>query len=321
MNFPIDPVPEELSFPATEFSWSLSRHRTFDFCKRAYFYRYYGARKGWETHAMPVLKQLYLLKNAIRTDTWLHNILVNAVKSTFMTPGPKSQPASVLNQLRRESVKRFFQGRQEILNQSWRQDPKALNLFELSVLDYSPDEWLDNVEFRLMKAIVNFAETPVFDELRGIRYLQWKNLKSPVQFFFEGVNIWTTADLIWSFEGILEILNFSIRQPDNSNFWQSRAAVCLFLAQQKWRVPQNQIRYRLFFPLEPQNQIMTFEDSGTCREIRDLIHRSSDEMMMKISPDEQVHEQNFPENDACNQDHPLNCEFRSFCRNKESGFK
>ena len=32
-----------------EFSWSLSRHGTFETCRRQYYWNYYGSWQGWPT--------------------------------------------------------------------------------------------------------------------------------------------------------------------------------------------------------------------------------------------------------------------------------
>ncbi len=44
------------------FSWSFSRHSTFEECPRKYWFNYYGAWGGWEYDAPAEARELYLLK-------------------------------------------------------------------------------------------------------------------------------------------------------------------------------------------------------------------------------------------------------------------
>jgi hypothetical protein len=41
-----------------ELSWSPSRAKTFESCRRQYFYQYYGSWRGWEAKASEAARQL-----------------------------------------------------------------------------------------------------------------------------------------------------------------------------------------------------------------------------------------------------------------------
>ena len=45
------------------FSWSLSRHKIFNDCKRRYYLNYYGYWNGWKNNADEKIKKIYMLKN------------------------------------------------------------------------------------------------------------------------------------------------------------------------------------------------------------------------------------------------------------------
>ena len=63
------------------FSWSISRDRLFNDCRRAYYYNYYGAWGGWETGASEFCRKAYLLKNIQGIDAWVGDSVHKVIKS------------------------------------------------------------------------------------------------------------------------------------------------------------------------------------------------------------------------------------------------
>ena len=53
-----------------DFSWSKSRDDMFRDCLRKYYFHYYGAWGGWDPHAPPRTRQLYILKNLQTRAMW-----------------------------------------------------------------------------------------------------------------------------------------------------------------------------------------------------------------------------------------------------------
>lgn len=56
--------------PHPEFSWSVSRYKAFDYCRRQYWFSYYGHWKGWEDRAPARTKQVYRLKQLHSLASW-----------------------------------------------------------------------------------------------------------------------------------------------------------------------------------------------------------------------------------------------------------
>lgn len=66
-----------------DFSWSNSRKALFDYCKRAYYYKYYGAHNGWEKHASYEAIKAYFLKNALSLPLAFEKSVQSAIRQYF----------------------------------------------------------------------------------------------------------------------------------------------------------------------------------------------------------------------------------------------
>ena len=55
------------------FSWSVSRHRIFSECRRAYYYRHYGFWGGWDVESDPRIREIYVLKSLGLGDELAHS--------------------------------------------------------------------------------------------------------------------------------------------------------------------------------------------------------------------------------------------------------
>lgn len=58
----------------TAFSWSVSRHKMFEDCKRRYYLNYYGARRVREANS-PVVSAIWWLKQVTLRRTWIGSVI------------------------------------------------------------------------------------------------------------------------------------------------------------------------------------------------------------------------------------------------------
>lgn len=66
-----------------ELSWSTSRARTFDSCRRKYYYDYYLSWLGWGRNAEPDRRQAYLLKKMTRMPMLAGDIVHRAIADYY----------------------------------------------------------------------------------------------------------------------------------------------------------------------------------------------------------------------------------------------
>jgi hypothetical protein len=111
---------EELSIDQKDFSWSTSRQNLFGFCKRAYFYHYYGSSGGSEKFSKSEL--LYQLKNLQTSELWVHSICTQTLREFFY------EDLEDFN-IYRFAENKFRSGARSIALKEWRDDPQLLNIF------------------------------------------------------------------------------------------------------------------------------------------------------------------------------------------------
>lgn len=189
----------------TEFSWSLSRARLFDFCPRAYFYHYYGSAGGFEAGSGTEL--LYRLKQLQPLELWLDSICTAVLREFFYETPEK------LN-LRLAARRRFHRGMRSVSLREWRDDPRQLNLFEAY---YGREEINALAErgARLLDIRINqLTASGLADYLRKIPYLNRKNFPFPDAVQIGRIKTYLAPALIWQEDGRLKFLSLNNRRPD-----------------------------------------------------------------------------------------------------------
>lgn len=66
-----------------EFSWSLSRHKTFSTCKKQYAFAYYQAHNGWLANSSDLAKQTYRLKKIVTLPILFGQIIHDLIAKTL----------------------------------------------------------------------------------------------------------------------------------------------------------------------------------------------------------------------------------------------
>jgi hypothetical protein len=300
---------------AGEFSWSISRRQTFRFCPRSYWYRYYAAAGGWDEYAPAEQRRLFLLKNLISAELWLHRLFKEAIHKVYLVPGKAGYvPGTAVKLLNQEIWRAFTRGEHEVRAAAWRHDPKKLNLAELY---YHPG--LDRENFfrqwreKLLSRAANFANSSLAREIWEVPFLDWKMTDRPLHFFLDGIKIWCSPDLLWQeTSGAVHGVNFA-----NGSGPADRAlfpALLMLMAGRLTR-PATRVAYRLYSPDDGQVRALngTEEDA---RALRVLLAASVKNMTELIRADGTVQARDFLPAPDCRPDSPLACDFRAFCHSK-----
>ncbi|HHT26424.1 MAG TPA: PD-(D/E)XK nuclease family protein [Firmicutes bacterium] len=69
-----------------DWSWSHSRQRTFQECRRRYYYQYYASHNGWERNAPPLARLAYRLKNLTTMHMVFGDALHRVAAATLQQP-------------------------------------------------------------------------------------------------------------------------------------------------------------------------------------------------------------------------------------------
>ncbi|MCR4317479.1 MAG: PD-(D/E)XK nuclease family protein [Planctomycetes bacterium] len=143
------------------FSWSLSRKKVFETCKRQYYFQYYGYWGGWNAPPASVAYRAYRLKNMTTLPMLLgsivHEVIEDAIKG-YSASG--SIPEYF--QLAYEARKRLSDFWERSLAKEWKLKPKSPNLFEHGVGREFTREQRGEVREQIVRCFRNLYDSEKF---------------------------------------------------------------------------------------------------------------------------------------------------------------
>jgi len=224
---------------ANEFSWSVSRHRSFHECLRQYYLAHYAFWGGWEWGASELAKKCYRFTKMKNLDMWAGEIVHGVIEWALQRLWER-KPATV-EDLRERALRLLREGWKESKSRAWEQDPKRrLNLFEHYYGIEVSRERADEIKGRVMRCLENFWASEVLAFIRSVDRAGWKAIERKGWFRLNGVTIWVKIDFALSHAGTLYIYDWKSGQEDAGDL---RQLVCYALyAMEQWAVPYDRIR-------------------------------------------------------------------------------
>lgn len=199
-----------------ELSWSTSRRRTFEECRRAYFWQYYGAWRGWEKEATPPARRAYLLKNLTNLDFLAGHAVHGAIEGYFAsrregkTPGREEVEGAALEAMR-EAWRQSVAG-------DWERDPKRIA--RLHEHQYGGDlsrEKTERVKAKVLRCVANFFELPALARIREAPPEEVLLCEERDEFSFEGRKVHAVPDLALRDGESLVLLDWKSGRPSPSD--------------------------------------------------------------------------------------------------------
>lgn len=190
--------------PVLPLSWSLSRHKLFTFCRRAYFYHYYGAQSGWDENAPRDIQWLYLLKKLTRSGDWIQDIFIKSVRYSFAYAHCNSK-YELMRSIKRHSYTMFSREFDDLIEGI--DQRQFFELYYQRITDIST--FRESLYQKLSAAIDQFVRSALFDELSEVHYFQWKLTESPDYAYIHGIQVWLSPSLTWQNERRYNCLNIT----------------------------------------------------------------------------------------------------------------
>lgn len=178
-----------------EFSWSISRDRLFNECRRAYYYHYYGSWNGWLSDSPSEVKELYIMKNLETIPMWrgriVHEVLEQVVGAMSRTEQWSTDEAV---RMARRRAQHDFEDSRSGAYRSW---PKRLcglqdHYYKVAITDESLEEEIATME----ECVKRFYSTRMYGrmlELGPRRIMEYEDLRSMI---LSGYKVWVKPDLI-----------------------------------------------------------------------------------------------------------------------------
>lgn len=143
-------------------SWSHSRRRLFEECKRGYYYKYYGKWNGWNVDAPKERKIAYMLSNITTLDVYVGSALhdeITKIIQTLETGIPytldEDELCSQIDAALAESSERM-----------WRESPKKYkNFWEHFYYGTPNTDKVQDAKRKLVGGIKNFLNSEAYDKI------------------------------------------------------------------------------------------------------------------------------------------------------------
>ncbi|MFQ6676662.1 MAG: PD-(D/E)XK nuclease family protein [Fidelibacterota bacterium] len=176
-----------------QFSWSFSRYRSFNLCKRQYYFSYYGYWGGWDTGAGEMEKTVYRLKKMM-TVPMLVGALVHEMISRILD-SLRREREMTLESAREGLIRRFKLRWRESRRGEWKDNPKQkVNLFEHYYGEEMSEEDLLGVKKTMVDSMEGFYESDSYRFIRTLSPRQWLTKEEMDSFDFEGTRVWVKLD-------------------------------------------------------------------------------------------------------------------------------
>ena len=217
--------------------------QTFERCRRAYYYQYYGSWEGWYDDAPPDTRKLYLLKNLTTLPMWAGSIVHETIAGSLMEFA-RTGTAITVGQLQARARNCLRGGWVDAVTKKWVRKPKLTNLQELYYGNGKtlPKEQTEDCRNRVYGCLQAFAESPLLREIQTVPSMDWKPIDKLDSFQVEDVKVWCAIDFSYTApDGTLRILDWKTGKEKVKTIQTQLACYALF-ACERWFATLDKLR-------------------------------------------------------------------------------
>jgi len=293
-----------------QFSWSFTRYKVFNECRRQYYHHYYGYWDGWNDAAPDRARLTYRLKNMMSAPMWVGDLVHRMVER--IVGDLRNRELNSLDSYPKQARTLLNREWTQSIEKKWQWKPKYnLNLFEHYYgVEITPEERIA-VRDKVYRCLENFMGSEIFAELGDLRPDDWKSLEKLEQFVVGDAPVFLKIDCAVGREGILTIYDWKTgRESEETAVQLGCYALYAFHV---WRVPPEKQRLISFYLAS--NEVRQHAPSAEgLIETKDLILRSMQEMAAVLDSSiekNRATEENFPmtpRRSTCQR-----CFFRELC--------
>ena len=287
------------------FSWSASRHSTFDACRRRYYYAYYAAREDPEIKRLKALSALPMWAGSI-----VHETIEGFLRTNNALPSGEGRRHLAERAVNKDMVAQ------------WHESQDGSNGFRLFEHEYEiPVEHEDKriAVTIVRRALRNFFGSHTLHEALAAGRARWLSLEDLVSFMLDDVKVLLRMDLAYRrTDGKVVIADWKTGRGEARFGHIQVAGYALYAAEMGWVERPEDIETRLVY-LTLRRTVGSRVDEKSLVRARDFIRRSSDAMRtLLVDPDNDVaREEDFPRVDrpqVCRR-----CNFRRLCFPRSNG--
>jgi len=295
-----------------EFSWSQSRRRMFNECRRKYFYNYYGFWGGWSYTADRRTREIYILKKLQTLPMFLGDSVHRTIENYLNEL--RKRRAVLLSTLVKQFRGFMSYGFEESRGGKYRVNPKKYcGLLEHEYDTPVSEGDLDDLILQGELCLKNFYNSKVLNEINTMDINDWLPIEQFQDFSFEGTTIYVKIDFALVHEGKTIIYDWKTGKTAETDGTQL-AAYALY-ATKKWgaELPNTTREYNCRFDQLNESKVGEKE----IEEVKDEIRKSIAEMKeLLFNPGSNAaREEDF---ERCKGPQCDYCNFKRVCFEKEA---
>lgn len=230
------------------FAWSATRARTFQECRRRFYYRYQVAPAGRRPDADPLSREAHKVKDLIGLDAWAGELVHALIQQVLWRwrAGRTCSEEEALVLARRQLRRSFFDSQRywDAHPDEYQRRPALLDVHYFRDGEVSRDR-AQALKERITASLLAFLRSELADRIRVCGPRSWLPIDRNAGAHLPGdVLILVKPDFAFRDGEWLRIVDWKTGKPDP--FWESVQVICYALyAQEKWHHPLPQIDPRI----------------------------------------------------------------------------
>lgn len=221
------------------FSWSISRHDTFQSCRRRYFYSYYVAPEDPEVKRLKRLSALPLWAGSV-----VHETIEELLKTRDQLPSETEQEALIRAAVHSRMLT------------DWRESEGGSVRFRLFEHEYeTPVEPEDKkiVVGIVMRSLRSFFRSEVLQEAYAVGRSQWLSVEDLVSFHVGEIEVFLRMDLAFrDRQGRVVIVDWKTGRNEGRFSEVQLAGYALYAAEKGWAQAPEELRTELAYLAVPR---------------------------------------------------------------------
>lgn len=268
-----------------KFAWSVSRYKTFQRCRRKYYFHYYGYWNGWSPTAPPRVRTIYMLKKLISRQSWVGQHVHQSIQSALEALRAGREPPSheYLSQDMLKIMREEFKS-----SRAWkyREDPKTIvGLFEHEYdVPVTDAQWKELAD-RAAQCLRAFYELPIFSRLKALSPEDYLVIETLLSLNVHNVPIQVKLDLAYRDGDSAIVCDWETGESESEQEHRLQAACYALAVTLKWPYSAENVKTCMVYL--PSGRIE--EHAATAElmeETRNFIHESADEMLFPLTDPE-----------------------------------
>ena len=233
--------------PPGGFSWSISRHDTFQSCRRRYFYSYYVAPEDPEVKRLKRLSALPMWAGSV-----VHETIEELLKTRDTLPSETEQEAIIRAAVHSRMLT------------DWRLSEAASTDFRLFEHEYGTPVEPEDKKIAVgivMRSLRNFFRSDVLREAFAVGRSQWLSVEDLASFHVGDVEVLLRMDLAFrDRQGRVVIVDWKTGRNEGRFSEVQLAGYALYAAEKGWAQSPEELRTELAYLALPRYVRRTVDD-------------------------------------------------------------